>query len=79
MTPAKAVHDFFGMNLTQMKAEWMGKDENHTGERLSDLDKQQIANGLLDETLTYEPTEVQVAAAKVRTIKVPGGPDFVIV
>lgn len=42
----KAVRDFFGMNLTTMKAEW-------TNGGLTDQDKAEILAGLTDGTLTY--------------------------
>lgn len=42
----KAVRDFFGMNLQQMKAEW-------TSGGLTDQDKAEILAGLTDGSLTY--------------------------
>lgn len=42
----KAVRDFFGMKLADMKAEW-------TNGGLTDQDKAQILAGLADGTLTY--------------------------
>lgn len=42
----KAVRDFFGLKLQEMKAEW-------TNGNLTDDDKAQILAGLTDGTLTY--------------------------
>ncbi|MGW6789970.1 hypothetical protein [Streptomyces chartreusis] len=42
----KLVREFFGLNMQQMKAEWMGGG-------LTDQDKAEILAGLSDGTLTY--------------------------
>lgn len=42
----KAVRDFFGLKLADMKAEW-------TNGGLTDQDKAEILAGLTDGTLTY--------------------------
>lgn len=78
LTPASAVKQFFNMDLPAMKTEWVGNDPAYTGAKLTGLDKGQIASGVLDGSLTYEATAEQIAAAKARTIEVPGGPDFVL-
>lgn len=44
VSPLKMVREFFGMNLAQMKAEWVP---------MSEKDKQDILSGLTDGTLTY--------------------------
>lgn len=44
VSPVKLVKDFFGMNLAQMKSEWMG---------LPEKDKAEILAGLQDGTLNY--------------------------
>jgi hypothetical protein len=54
----KHVRDFFGMNLTSMKEEWMGKDSDgqpitDPSKVLTELDKEQLMNGIANGTLTY--------------------------
>lgn len=46
VSPVKLVKDFFGMNLTEMKAEW-------TNGGLTPEDKAEIVAGLSDGSLTY--------------------------
>lgn len=63
--PVKPIRDFFGMNLSEMKAEWMGKDPK-TGQEivgvsevtggpltLTAADKEQLLDGLENGSLTY--------------------------
>ena len=54
----KAVKDFFGLSLPEMKQEWMGKNADGTlngdaSKVLTAADKEQILSGLGDGTLTY--------------------------
>lgn len=42
-TPVKFIRDFFGMKLSDMKTEWMGKDE---GKTLTAEDKAELLSGL---------------------------------
>lgn len=43
-SPLKMVREFFGMNLTEMKSEWVP---------MPNKDKEEIVKGLQDGTLTY--------------------------
>lgn len=43
-SPLKLVREFFGMNMTEMKAEWT---------TMGQADKDQISGGLANGTLTY--------------------------
>lgn len=69
---------YLGMTARVAKAEWAAKAEDYTGAPLTPLDKEQLTTGVMDGSLTYEPTQDQVNAARARTIEVPGGPDFTI-
>lgn len=43
-TPVKNIREFFGMNLADMKREWMGKEEGYP--QLTEQDKAELTSGL---------------------------------
>lgn len=53
----KQIKEFFGMNLTEMKREWIGKDGNWTetdpAKILTDKDKADLSDGIQNGSLTY--------------------------
>lgn len=52
----KDIKEFFGLNMAEMKAEWLGKDNVGnpvTTPTLTAEDKKQILEGLGNGTLTY--------------------------
>lgn len=51
-----------GQSLTAFRDEWQA---------MSELDREQVAAGILDDSLTYTPTAEQVKAARARKIEVP--------
>lgn len=53
-TPIKVVKEFFGMNLAQMKDEWIQKDlPADSPKRLTEMDKAQLIEGIANGSLTY--------------------------
>lgn len=53
-TPIKQVKEFFGMNLAQMKDEWIQKElPDGDPKKLTEADKAQLLEGIGNGTLTY--------------------------